>query len=70
MARIKLIQIGDTTFSSDPAGEHKSFTVSTTASGTKFFTRVRGRWHFAHPVPPSGFKVGKRVPPNVIARLP
>ena len=67
---MKLFEIGDTTYSSDPTKRHKSYTVYTTATGEKYYTRVSGRWHYAHPVPPTGFRVGKLVPRNVVAHLP
>ncbi len=64
-----LFGIGDTTFASDPTGRRKSYTVYTTATGKKFYTRIDGRWFYAYPVPPTGFRVGKRVPKNVAGHL-
>jgi len=66
---MKLIQIGDTTYASDPTNSHKSYTVYTTESGKKFYTRVVGQWRYAYPVPPTGFRVGGRVPKNVAGHL-
>ena len=66
---MKLFTVGDTTYSSDPKGRHKSHTVFTTETGKKFYARVDGFWYYAYPVPPTGFRVGKRVPRNVVATL-
>ncbi len=66
----KLVQIGDTTYSSDPQKKHKSYTVFMASSGKKYFTRVLGRWHYAHATRPTGFDVGKIVPRKVAALLP
>jgi len=66
---MRLIQIGDTTYVSDPTKSHKSYTVYTTETGKKFYTRVYGYWYYAYPVPPTGFRVGGKVPKNVSAHL-
>lgn len=66
---MKLFRVGDTTFKSDPTGRHKSHPVFTTETGDKFYTRAYGVWFYAHPVPPTGFRVGRKVPKNVSARL-
>jgi len=65
----KLDRVGDTTYSSEPSGLHKSYAVYTTRTGKKFYARVSGIWHYAYPVHPTGFRVGGRVPKNLIAAL-
>lgn len=66
---MKLIMIGDTTYASDPTKSHVSYRVYTSATGKKFYTRVHGIWYYAYPVPPTGFRVGGRVPRNLIGTL-
>lgn len=66
---MKLIPIGDTTFKSDPLGAHRSYTVYTTDTGKKSYTWANGAWHYAYPVYPTGYRVGKRVPKNVAGLL-
>lgn len=66
---MKLIQIGDTTYSSDPKHQHKSYTVYTTAGGKSFYTKCYGRWYYAFPEYPTGFRIGKPVPRNLIPLL-
>lgn len=66
---MRLIAVGDTTFASDPAKGHHSYTVYTTETGKNYYTRVALHWRYAHPVFPTGFRVGGRVPNNVAAHL-
>jgi len=66
---MNIFPVGDTTFASDPKGRHKSHTVYTTKTGQKSYALVDGSWHYAHPVFPIGFRVGRRVPKNLAARL-
>ena len=61
MARTRLIAIGDTTFASDPLKQHKSYKVYTSKTGKRFYTLIRGVWYLAHPVYPTGFKVGQKA---------
>lgn len=65
---MKLIPVGDTTYASDPTKSHKSYTVYTTENGKREYTRVLGKWHYAHQER-IGYRVGRRVPKNVASRL-
>lgn len=65
---MKLIQIGDTTYASDPTKGHHSYTVYMTETGKKYYTRAAGRWHYAYPER-IGFRIGGRVPKNVAGHL-
>jgi hypothetical protein len=66
---MKLISVGDTTYSSDPLKGHHSYPVYWTATGKKYYVWVAGRWYFAVPVPPTGFKITRPIPKNLIGLL-